>query len=207
MSTLRLADKSLRKLIKPIAKLLDKLSGGKITPNQITTVGIVMHIPIAFLIGYGHLYWAALFLVLFGIFDVLDGELARLQKRASNKGMIYDATTDRLKETLLYAGSAYFLASNGEAKWAYLPVLACGFSITVSYVKAKGEAALALKGAFKDHETLNRHFSDGLVPYGARMAIVLAGLLFNELAWACAFVAVLALITTFQRIRATNGQL
>lgn len=166
-----------------------------------------MHVPIAFLIAFNHLDWAALLLLVFGLFDVLDGELARLQKRAGPKGMIYDATTDRLKETLLYSGIAYFLAAHGQAKWVFVPVLACGVSLTVSYAKAKGEAALALKGRFKDHHTLNRRFNDGLVPLGVRMFIILLGLLANQLLLASGLVAILASLTIFERLKAIFEQL
>ncbi|MDQ5958686.1 MAG: CDP-alcohol phosphatidyltransferase family protein, partial [Patescibacteria group bacterium] len=61
-----------------IAGLLNKISGGKITPNGITWFGFFMHIPIAYFIATGNLIIAGVGLIIFGLFDTLDGELARL---------------------------------------------------------------------------------------------------------------------------------
>lgn len=63
-----------------IAKKLNVIFGGRISPNAITLIGLVMHVPIAWLIAQGNLTVAAILLVIFGSFDALDGALARLQK-------------------------------------------------------------------------------------------------------------------------------
>src|SRR5476651_1257012 len=95
-----------------VAIFLDHATKGKLTPNMVTIAGLIAHIPIAWLIATGaHNLLAALLLVIFGLFDALDGELARTQKRASTSGMVLDASTDRMKETLLYIGVAYVLAA------------------------------------------------------------------------------------------------
>ncbi len=167
---------------------------------MVTTAGVVMHLPIAFLIGLGQLRWAALLLVIFGLFDVLDGELARLQNRATVKGMLYDATTDRIKEVIIYAGVAYWFTTHNYVHWALVAVIACGASITVSYAKAKGEMALSLKRKINDHHTLNYRFKAGLAPFEIRMTIMVLGLLFNQLLLATALVAALASITVFERL-------
>src|SRR5688572_773856 len=96
----------IRKVMHHVAVWLNRLTGGKLSPDLVTIVGLVMHIPIALLIGTGdHNILAALLLVVFGLFDTLDGELARLQNRSSVRGMLLDASTDRMKETLLYVGA------------------------------------------------------------------------------------------------------
>lgn len=182
-----------RTAIARLAYLLNRVSGGRVTPNQVTYLGVAMHLPIAMLIGGGELYWAAGLLCIFGLFDVLDGELARLQKRASTSGMVLDATTDRLKETLVYGGIAYYLAAYEEPAWACLAVLACGFAITTSYAKAKGEVGLAIKQQSADHHSVNRHFKESLAPFEIRMTIVILGLLFDQLLAAVGIIAVLAL--------------
>lgn len=130
-----------RSNIRKLAKILDKLSKGRLTPDTVTWVSVLAHLPIAVLIGYGQLEWAAVLLVFFGLFDVLDGELARLQQVASPRGMVLDASTDRIKEVLIYSGAAYYISQTAEAGWAWLAVAACGTTLTVSYIKAKGEVA------------------------------------------------------------------
>ena len=183
-----------------VANLLNKISGGKITPNGITWFGFAMHIPIAYLIANGNLIVAGIGLIIFGLFDTLDGELARLQKSVSNVGGFLDASTDRLKEVLLYSGVAYYLASTGNPKYAAIAVLACGASLSVRYVKAKGEAIVASSAKKIPYPKLNRMFSDGFFPFEIRMAVLALGLFSGKVVWAIAIIAVFSIVTVFQRI-------
>lgn len=182
-----------------IAQWLNKVTGGRLHPNTVTIIGVVMHIPIAWCIAMGYFIPAAILLIIFGLFDALDGELARLQKRTSQQGMLLDASTDRMKEVLLYTGVAYVLALGSQPELAAVAVLACGASLCVSYIKAKGEAAIASKKSVSHHE-LNQLFSDGLARFEVRMAILVAGLLFNQLFIAVALIALLATYTALYRL-------
>ncbi len=183
-----------------IAGLVNKISGGKITPNDITWFGFIMHIPIAYFIATGNLIIAGVGLIIFGLFDTLDGELARLQKSVSNVGGFLDASTDRLKEVLLYSGVAYYLATTDNPKYAAIAVLACGASLSVSYVKAKGEAIVASSTKKIPYTKLNRMFSNGFFTFEIRMAVLALGLLSGKVVWAIAIIAVFSIITVFQRI-------
>lgn len=157
-----------------------------------------MHVPIAYLIAVHQNLWAALLLVVFGLFDALDGELARLQKRAGSAGMLLDASTDRMKETLLYIGAAYAISQSQQASWAAWAVAACGASIIVSYVKAKGETAVA--GGALSANQVNRLFQDGLFRFEVRMAILIIGLLADGLLTAVIVVALASTYTAFERL-------
>lgn len=181
-----------------VAVGLNAATGGKLSPDAVTIVGVLMHLPIAWLIAVGHNIWAAGLLIVFGLFDSLDGALARLQKRDSPHGMLLDASTDRMKEVMLYTGAAYILASGSAPRQAALAVAACGASLCVSYIKAKGESAVASKNI--PHAQLNRMFQDGLARFEIRMAVLVIGLIINQLVWAVGLVAVLATYTALQRL-------
>ena len=183
-----------------VAVWLNRVSDGKLSPNTVTLFGFAMHVPIAFLIATRHNWWAAGLLVVFGLFDALDGALARLQNRSSPSGMLLDASTDRMKEVLLYSGAGYALALGAHPAAAAWAAAACGASITVSYVKAKGEAAVASGRKNIPHATLNRMFADGLLTFEVRMTVLVLGLLTNQLAVATAFIAVFAGATTLGRL-------
>lgn len=186
-----------------VAKVLNKLSGGWITPNGITWFGLIMHVPIAYLIAMGHPWRAAVLLVVFGLLDTLDGELARLQGRVSDFGGLLDATTDRLKEVLLYSGIAYFFVNYGTLDWrkyAAVAVAACGASICVSFVKSKGETIVAAQGKKLDYSQLNRLFGGGLFPFEVRMTILVLGLVLGYLPQAVMVIAVGSMLTVFQRL-------
>jgi phosphatidylglycerophosphate synthase len=162
---------------------------------MITIFGAIMHLPIAYLIAVGAWPVAAILLLIFGLFDSLDGELARLTKRVSATGMVLDASTDRLKETFLYSGAVYYFAVHDMALWALVAAVALGASICVSYVKARGEIAVATSGRQKySHETLNKKlFPSGLLPFEIRMALLIVGLIVGSF-YLPAFLIVLALI-------------
>lgn len=193
-----------RVVIRAIARLLNVISGGKITPSGVTITGLLAHIPIAWLIAMQRNGWAAVLLIIFGLFDVLDGELARLQHTASNAGMLLDATTDRMKEVLLYSGASYAMIAMGRPYWAVWAVLACGGSLLVSYVKAKGETAVA--GHLPAHE-VNRLFQGGLMRFEVRMAVLALGLLTNHLILAVVIIAFTAWYTAVQRLSSITGRL
>ena len=189
-----------RRVMRSVAQALDTLSGHRLTPNAVTIAAAVAHIFIALLIAWQKYWWAAALLLVFGLFDTLDGELARLQNRASPAGMLLDASLDRFKETLLYIGCAYSLAMSAQPVLAVTAVAACGASICVSYVKAKGEAAISTLGKPLPHAQLNRLFSDGLAPFEIRMVILLLGLVSARLALALYIIAALAGFTALQRL-------
>ncbi len=187
-----------RQIMHVIAVGLNKVSGGRLSPNSVTIVGLLAHVPIALLIASRHNLKAALLLVVFGLFDSLDGELARLQKRDSAAGMLLDASTDRMKEVMLYSGAAYAISIGGRPHLAFWAVIACGASLVVSYVKAKGETAVA-----KSHLSLsevNRLFQDGLMRFEVRMAVLVIGLLSNRIILAVVVIGILASLTALQRL-------
>jgi len=193
--------------IRHVARALHGLSRGKLTPNMVTMFGFLMHVPIAYLIATEHNLWAAVLLVLFGLFDTLDGELARLQKRESDGGGLLDAATDRMKEVLLYTGAASALIASSHPKMAVWAVAACGASICVSYVKAKGEATVARTKHQIPYTQLNKMFADGLVPFEVRMAMLVVGLLVGQLGFALVIITILASYTAFQRLFKITKQL
>ncbi len=189
--------------MKHVAHVLNTLTGGKLSPNTVTIVGLLAHLPIAYLIAVNSFWLAAGLLVVFGLFDALDGELARLQKRASSAGMLLDASTDRMKETVLYCGVAYSLIATDRPELAVWAVAACGASLSVSYVKAKGETAISAS-KFTPNE-INRLFQDGLLRFEVRMALLVIGLLTGWLAPIVATIALLSAYTAIDRlIKITN---
>ena len=169
-----------RSLIAKFARLIDGFSAGRITPNFVTYFGLVGFLLVGYLIIVNQNILAAIFLIIFGLFDTLDGELARLQKTDSPKGMLLDASTDRLKEVILFAALAFQTVSRYHQPIdALVVVLALGTSILISYVKAKGEAILANQDKNISHQQLNRIFGGGLMSYEFRTVIVIVALFFN----------------------------
>lgn len=192
-----------RAIMTVVAKILVRLTGGRLTANFVTWAGLLAHIPIALLIATQHNWLAAVLLIVFGSFDALDGALARVLGTSSARGMLLDATSDRLKETLIYSGLAYSFIGLGHPKMVIWAVAACGASLSVSYIKAKGETAV------RDNSLtvidVNQVFKDGLMRFEVRMAIVVVGLLTHHTTWACVLIAVASLFTVFERLQGISN--
>jgi phosphatidylglycerophosphate synthase len=194
-----LIKQAIRTVMRLLACVLDAASGGQITPNGVTLFGLAMHLPIAWLIATQHNYWAAGLLFVFGLFDTLDGELARLQKRESPIGALLDSTTDRMKEIMLYISAAYaIIASTGRPYLAVWAVAACGCSLLTSYINAAGDVAMA-KVVAQGH-TVNKGFRGGLLPLEIRMFILFVGLLSHRVTLAIIVIAVGAGYTALARL-------
>lgn len=181
-----------------IARFLNTISGGKLSPSTITIASLLMHLPVAWLISQSYFGYAAAGIVVFGLFDALDGALARLQGKASNAGMLLDAVTDRMKEVLLYTGAAYALIVQDKGYFATWAVAACGGSLLVSYVKAKGETAVA--GGKLTANEVNKLFQDGLMRFEIRMFVLIIGLLANQLPATLIIIAVSSWLTALGRL-------
>lgn len=186
--------------VKGYARWLNQKTKGHLTPDMITVLSVAAHLPIAFMIAIDQLPFAGVLLLFFGLFDVLDGELARLQQTASAKGMVFDASADRIKETFIFSAIAYNLSQTSHSDWAFLAALALGAAISVSYAKAKSEVALSLKRSVSEHHVINRFFSEGIAAFELRMAIIFFGLLFNQIFIATILVAILCTIAMFERL-------
>ncbi len=195
----------IRLFIRKLAIGLNRVSGGKVTPNSITFISLAMHLPIAVFIAYGKTEIAAVLLIIFGLFDTLDGELARLQNRATPAGMFLDSATDRIKEVILYCGiTALFLKTEGNLA-ILAAVAALGISLIISYANAWGEAALATKQAAGHH--VNKSLRTGLLGLEVRMALIVVGLVFNLLVATIFVIVILGAQTLWQRLISTYRRL
>lgn len=187
----------IRSLIDQIAIVLNRVSNGRVTPDMVTWVGFLMHFAIGYYIVIGQLVTGAILLIIFGLFDALDGSLARLQNKASSRGMFLDAVTDRFKEVIVYASIAWYLpaGSNGQI----LCVVACGMALSISYVKAKGESAIATLKTNAQHQEINRMFHDGIAAFEVRIFVICVGLLTGQIVVAIALLVAVGFVTLVQR--------
>lgn len=181
------------------ATWLNKVSRGKLKPNTVTLLGLLLHLPVGWLIVTGNLFYGGLVLILVAPLDVLDGALARLQNRTSDFGGWLDACSDRLKETIVFGGLAYYLAENQDPLLVGLCAGALGVSILISYVKAKGEALLARRLKKIKSAQLNDLLSGGLLSYEGRVLIVALILISQQFAIGLSIIIALGLITILQR--------
>jgi len=100
------------KLIDPLAALFIRLH---VRPNLITTVGTLVIIGSATAFGLGWVRSGGFLLLVSGIFDMVDGRVARRADMSTTFGAFYDSTLDRVGESVLFSGIAVYFLRGGCA--------------------------------------------------------------------------------------------
>ena len=130
------------KMIGPLARLLIKRG---VHPNAITTVGTVVVIVSGVAFGVGAIRWGGLLLLLSGIFDLLDGQVARQGGKITTFGAFYDSTLDRIGEGAVFSGLIFYFLSGPLPSILKPRAVAAGLvalvaSFLVSYTRARAES-------------------------------------------------------------------
>ncbi|MDE5868776.1 MAG: CDP-alcohol phosphatidyltransferase family protein [Muribaculaceae bacterium] len=136
-------------IIDPLVKGMIALG---ITPNMVTTIGLLGNIAAAIvfvyagysagqtgIIPYQLVTLGGALIIGFSLFDMLDGQVARIGGKASTFGAMYDSVLDRYCEMFTLGGISYFFLCSGNLWGAWVTYLGVIGSIMVSYVRARAE--------------------------------------------------------------------
>jgi CDP-diacylglycerol--glycerol-3-phosphate 3-phosphatidyltransferase len=197
----------IRQLVSHVASFLNRVTKGRLRPTHITIISLLGHLPVAWALVTCRPILAAVLLGFFSILDALDGALARVQKTASISGMYYDAVSDRTKEVIVFSALAVYATNHIDTNIAWQVVAVLGTSLLVSYIKAKGEMALAGTSTGTDVQKLNRTFGGGLASYEVRVTFLVVGLLFDVLLYVLPLLIILNIITVITRFLQVNKEL
>ena len=134
---------------KVINPFIDLLVRWKVRPNTITTIGLLINsaATVIFIWGgeYGerndHTYigWAGAVILFGGLFDMIDGRLARVGKMASSFGALYDSVLDRYSEMIMFLGICWYLVAHSYFLSSLFAFIALIGSVMVSYTRARAE--------------------------------------------------------------------
>lgn len=135
------------RVINPFIELLVRW---KVRPNTITTIGLVINTfaTIIFIFGgeYGertdHSYigWAGVVILFAGLFDMIDGRLARVGHMTSTYGALYDSVLDRYSELIMFLGICWYLVAQSYFLSSLFAFIALIGSLMVSYIRARAES-------------------------------------------------------------------
>jgi CDP-diacylglycerol---glycerol-3-phosphate 3-phosphatidyltransferase len=173
-----------RQLIRPLARVLSAI---RVRPDALTVAGWVLSLGAATLFALGYTKTAGAVMLFAGLFDALDGAVARESNRMSSFGAFLDSTLDRLSESAIFVGIVFFYASSARPYEALLAGVAMAFSLMTSYTRARAEG-------------LGFECEVGLLERAGRVVILSLFSLTGFLIAGVGLVAVGALVTTAQRI-------
>jgi CDP-diacylglycerol--glycerol-3-phosphate 3-phosphatidyltransferase len=123
-------------VLRPLAHLFIRLG---FRPDWLTLMGLVVNLGATVAFAKGDLRWGAAIMLLAGLCDVLDGQVAREGRKETKFGALLDSTTDRYSEIFIYFGIGAYLI--GQEEWIASGILffAITGSLMVSYVRARAE--------------------------------------------------------------------
>jgi len=150
-------------------RLVGVFRDSPVTPNMLTLFGLVITAAGAAVLAIGHLFIAGVILLFAGLFDILDGALARASGKVYKYGAFLDSTVDRYSEGLIYLGLLVFF--RGQTLQMVLVLLALAGSFLVSYVRARAQS-------------LGFTCDVGILARPERVVIIVAGLLLDATAGA-----------------------
>lgn len=176
--------------VRPVGRTIAR-SG--LSPNAITIVGVLVQAVVAYLIVDGALLAAGLVAIVAGVADLLDGAVAKARGIETPFGALFDSTTDRLSDALLFIPIAWLygvdpdVAAHDEPWVAAVALTALVFSFLVSYVKARAES-------------LGFDCNVGFAERFERLFVMIAGLVFGFVPVAVVLLSLLTFGTFVQRM-------
>lgn len=187
-------------IITPVIKGMIRIG---FTPNIVTTIGFVLNIAATIMLLYAAgkmtdstsvVGWSGAVILFAGLFDMMDGRLARVGNMSSRFGALWDSTLDRYSELFTLFGIAMYLILNSWVTGGVLTFLAMVGSVMVSYVRARAEGL----GIECKVGLMQRPERVVLTSLGAILCGILDNLWF--LVVPIVIIAILANITAFWRI-------
>jgi CDP-diacylglycerol--glycerol-3-phosphate 3-phosphatidyltransferase len=178
-----IAQQHLHSILAPVIGLLTRL---QLSPNQISLAGFALALIATGTLIADYPTTAGIIFLLGSSFDILDGAVARAEKKITPFGAFLDSTLDRVSEGVMLMAIAYCLALEGQATAVAGVVLAMLGGMLTSYTRARAEA-------------LDISCSIGWVSRPERVIIMGSGLIFDLLTETVYLLAILSLWTAGQR--------
>jgi len=178
-----------RRITEPLNAVLVR---SRLKPNTLTWCALAVSLIAAATIAANHLIIGGFLVLISGLFDILDGALARLTNQATRFGAILDSTFDRISDAAILLGILVLYAGDGDIIVILLVFLALIMSLLTSYVRARAEG-------------IGISCPVGLFTRTERVIILALGLLFTPLFKFSIFIALLLLavfgfVTVVQRL-------
>jgi len=170
------------RITNPVIGILSK-SG--IKPDALTFTGLAINIGAAYVIATGHFPLGGILILVAGLFDLLDGALARFAQKTTKIGAILDSTVDRISEAAIFCGLlVWYMPGRSEIVLIFAVLIG---SFLVSYIRARAEG-------------LGLECKVGLFTRVERVIVLAVGLLVNQVVIALWILVVFVYITVVQRL-------
>jgi len=172
---------------KIIGVIVHGLALSRIHPNVLTFIGLVVNIVAAVLLAAGKFRWAGVVIISAGIFDMVDGRVARETNRVTRFGGFFDSVLDRYSDLALLMGLLVYYASISRFFYVVLTAIVMTGSVMVSYTRARAECTIPICKV-------------GFMERPERIVLLILGALFLRMAPVLWVIAVLSNLTVAHRM-------
>jgi CDP-diacylglycerol--glycerol-3-phosphate 3-phosphatidyltransferase len=172
---------------KVILLIVRGLALSRIHPNVLTFLGLVINIVAAWMLAMGQFRWGGAVVIGAGLFDMVDGRVARETNRVTRFGGFFDSVLDRYSDLGLLVGLLVWYGSINRPFYVVLTALAMTGCVMVSYTRARAENSIPMCKV-------------GFMERPERVVLMIIGLLFDRMAPVLWVIAVLANVTVVHRM-------
>ena len=170
-----------------IQAIVNALALSRVHPNVLTFIGLLINIWAAILFATNHFQRAGLVVIGAGLFDMVDGRVARETNRVTLFGGFFDSVLDRYSDLALLVGLLVYYASINRFFYVVLTAIVMTGTVLISYTRARAE------------NTIPR-CKVGFLERPERVVLIIIGALANRMAPVLWVIAVLSNITVVSRM-------
>ena len=172
---------------KVIRLIVRGLALSRIHPNVLTFLGLVINMVAAYMLAVGQFRWAAAVIIGAGLFDMVDGRVARETNRVTRFGGFFDSVLDRYSDCALLVGLLVWYGSINRPFYVVLTAVAMAASVMISYTRARAENSIPTCKV-------------GFMERPERVVLVIIGALFDHMAPVLWVIAGLGNLTVVHRM-------
>src|SRR6476661_3915632 len=170
-----------------INALVNVLALSRINPNVLTFLGLVVNIWAAFLFAAGKFRWGGIVVIFAGLFDMVDGRVARETNQVTRFGGFFDSVLDRYSDLGLLIGLLVWYGSINRPLYVVLTAIVMTASVKISYTRARAENTIPTCKV-------------GFMERPERVVLLIIGALFDRMPPVLWVIAVLGNITVIHRM-------
>jgi CDP-diacylglycerol---glycerol-3-phosphate 3-phosphatidyltransferase len=167
--------------------IVGALALSRVHPNVLTFMGLLINVWAAFLFAAGKFRFAGYVVIAAGLFDMVDGRVARETNRVTRFGGFFDSVLDRYSDLGLLVGLLVFYASINRYFYVVLTAIVMTGTVMVSYTRARAENTIP-------------KCKVGFLERPERVVLIIVGALFNRMAQVLWVIAVLSNVTVIHRM-------
>ena len=166
------------------------LALSKIHPNVLTFIGLVINVYAAVLLASGRFLAAALVIIGAGIFDMVDGRVARATNQVTRFGAFFDSVLDRYSDLALLMGLLVYYGNINRPFYVVMTAVVMTTSVMISYTRSRAENVIPLCKV-------------GFLERPERVVLLIIGGLFDHMAPVLWVIACIGTITVVHRMMFT----